>query len=393
MEYNGQYIKRLGHFILIEEINNEEIFPQYLAMDKENGKLFLGKLIPPIYLEDNNIRINLHREINNLRKLSHNNIIYIRSTINSTSNSYIITEYCNGGTLKDFQLFYLNIKKTKFNEKFIQNAINQIVSGLEYLHKNNIVHRYIKLENIFINFNKYKNEIINGNIPPKINYSDISLDDSITFKIGNFFHSKRLTKSNSKSDFNSSIFYEPNYVSPEMVDHLLGNDNSNKNKYDDKIYDIWSLGIITYELLTGKKPFEGKNKEDIYNHIIKGTYELPAYLKASKEIITFINGILQYNPNKRFDWIQIKEHPFLKNNVENFTYIEKDIILNTKDNNLNFGEYEETSYIKLKRIDEEINELKNKIKNLQKENSEKMKDFEKELNKLKDNNIYKSTFN
>ena len=392
MEYKGKFEKRIGHYILVEEIGKDDIFTQYIVVDTVDEKLYIGKIIPLQYLDDKTIRINSQREIDTLSKIKlnpNNNIISIKSVKNSSKNNYIITEYCNGGNLKDFLKFYINKNKTPFNEKFIQNVITQIASGLEYLHNNNIIHRFIKLENIFINIDKYKNKLENGNILPKINYSEINLDEPITFKIGNFYHSKILQKkSHIRAD--SDFFIEPKYMSPEMVGNVMNN-SPNKNIYDGKNFDIWSLGIITYELLTGEKPFEGNNIEDVYNNILKRKYYIPDNLKASKEIISFINGLFQYNPNKIYDWSQIKEHPFLKNNAQNFNYDEKYNLdsgetLPSKvyilPNNDSIIEPKVEPEVKLKIIDNEINNLKQNIINLIKAKENAIQKFEKDLNEL-----------
>ena len=400
MTYKGNYRKRIGDYIFAEEIGKDEKITQYIVIYNKNGKLYMGKIIPLQYLDDENdknIIINAEREFDILKGLKNENIITYKRKKTTTNNFYTIKEYYNGGNLKNFQQFYINKKKTQFNEKFIQNVIRQITSGLEYIHNKNIIHRLIKLENIFININKYENKLINGTIPPKIHYSEINIDEPITFKIGNFDHSKNLEK-NSEISSDSNFIIEPNYMTPQMVENVMNN-SPNKNIYDDKNFDIWSLGIITYELLTGKKPFEGKNKEDIYNNILKRKYDIPSNLKASNEIISFINGFFKYNPFTKFDLSQIKEHPFLKNNVEDFNYNEKVYNFNYEEKKINIDNGETPppkvyilpnddsiikpkveSEVNLQKIDNEINNLKENIKKLMKEKENIIQKFEKDLN-------------
>jgi serine/threonine protein kinase len=84
------------------------------------------------------------------------------------------------------------------NELFIQKVIRHIVSGLEYIHTKNIILCDINLKNILINSNKYKNIVFERKIPAKINYSNISLNDSFTVKIADLDYSKIIEDSNIK---------------------------------------------------------------------------------------------------------------------------------------------------------------------------------------------------
>lgn len=376
MKYKGKRIKKILNYILVEELNKGENFRNILSVNENDGKLCMVKEIPKNFFEKEEIKKNIEREMKNLSKLySKENITCIKDYQRTQNNIYIITEYCNGGNLKDLQNYYINEKKS-FNEKFIQKVIHQILAGMEIMRKKNIVHRHLNLENIFINFNNYENEIINEDVPPKINYSNIDLDESFTIKIGNFYYSKNIEQSNESS----SIIGEPSYISPEMAEKSLGQDSSNELA-DNKI-DIWSLGIITYELLTGKTPFEGNNSEEIYNKVMIGKYSFPNKLKVSKEIISFIAGLLQYYSYKRLSLEEIKEHPFLKKNIDDFNYIELDefnkIEIDSKepDNSLKESLDENCS-------NKEINELKRNILNLIKENQSNIEEFEKELNEVK----------
>ena len=203
------------------------------------------------------------------------------------------------------------------NEFFIQKILRQIAPALEFMHSKNIIHRDIKLENILLNFNTYPNIPKNGKRPQALKFSEKSLNKDFSAKITGLNFSKDLIQDN----MGSTILGTPLYMSPDVVERL---DNKTNKKYNTSA-DLWSLGVITYELLTGTTPFVGSKYEEVFQNIEKGSYKLPKKLKPSIEIISFINGLLQYYPEKRYDWEQIKQHPFLTKSVEDFNFVDLEL--------------------------------------------------------------------
>ena len=103
-------------------------------------------------------------------------------------------------------------------------------------------------------------------------------------------------------DMTETILGAPLFMAPEIM----------KGKAYNNQVDVWSLGVVFFEMLTGFTPFIGKDKMDLLYQIEKGVYRIPKRLKLSLPGLTFLNGCLQYDSNKRLNWDQIFEHEFWK---------------------------------------------------------------------------------
>ena len=303
--------KKIG--VLHKGANDSSV---YLAIDSKKNILTAIKSIPKNKM-DQEAQKNFRRELKNLHNLKHPNIIHILDYLNNQSYNYIVLEYCNGGNLREYLQKYMEKNKAPLNEFFIQKILRQIAPALEFMHSKNIIHRDIKLENILLNFNTYPNIPKNGKRPQALKFSEKSLNKDFSAKITGLNFSKDLIQDN----MGSTILGTPLYMSPDVVERL---DNKTNKKYNTSA-DLWSLGVITYELLTGTTPFVGSKYEEVFQNIEKGSYKLPKKLKPSIEIISFINGLLQYYPEKRYDWEQIKQHPFLTKNVEDFNFVDLEL--------------------------------------------------------------------
>ena len=194
------------------------------------------------------------------------------------------------------------------------------------------MHRDLKPEHILLNYEDEKSR----------ENKDIM---KATFKIISFGLAKRLKE----GELADEIAGSPAYMSPYILTRTI-NPGEEKNFGYNEREEIWTLGVICYELLTGKYPYNAKNKNDPTNKINKGDYYLPITL--SKEAVSFLNCMLQYDSEKRLSAAQLSEHNFLKKNISEFKKIDinelKDveiitqpsIIINNKDNKSiwdNFG--------------------------------------------------------
>ena len=88
--------------------------------------------------------------------------------------------------------------------------------------------------------------------------------------------------------------------------------------YDTKA-DIWSIGTVCYELLIGKSVFDAKTMDVLVEKVKEGKYKVPS--SVSKELVSFLNGMLQYEPDYRLNARELRNHPFLTKNIKDFSYM------------------------------------------------------------------------
>ena len=182
----------------------------------------------------------------------------------------LVLELCENGDLND----RIKEKKQK-NEKFTENEIlkyfYEILQGLYYLHKNRVIHRDLKTLNIFLTENNH-------------------------IKIGDFGVSKKLINNNI---YAYTFVGTPYYLSPEIC----------QNKPYDEKSDIWSLGVVIYELITLNKPFDSESQMGLFMKILKGKpYPINNTIKHSysqKLINLVIENLLDKDPLTRYSIIQI----------------------------------------------------------------------------------------
>ncbi len=195
-----------------------------------------------------------HNEVELMKKLDHPNILKLFDVVKTNGAIYLILEYCNSGDLSG----YIQNDKTHSNDyKYFQ----QIFLGLEYLYKNKILHRDIKPHNILI-----KDGII---------------------KISDFGFAKAFEKNELITTFCGS----PLYMAPEII----------KDKEYNLKSDIWSLGVIIFELFTKKHPYYVDSKQLLWMKIKNGIQINYSDIK-SFEIIDILKNMLVDDPVKRSDW-------------------------------------------------------------------------------------------
>ena len=221
--------------------------------------------------------INVKNQIEIQKKLSHPNIVKIYEVYDIREFYFIIDEYCKYGNLYDYFRFH-------FSEKQICILIYQILSGILYLHENEIIHRDISLDNIMVDHIE----------------KDISTSEPYFFiKIINFSSAKAFNKDKNETQLIGSNYY----IAPEVIEE----------NYNEKC-DVWSAGVILYMLIAKKPPFDGKDKEVIYDKILDEEYNKHSrkLLDFSDEVRDLIDKLLEKDMDKRPSAKEALNHPWFK---------------------------------------------------------------------------------
>lgn len=242
----------------------------YCALHKESGYVVALKVMSKKELINFKLEKNFRREIEIQSFLLHSNISRLYAFFHDQENVYLVLEYSFYGEL------YKHLKKQKkFNNETASFYIYQVSIALSYLHSKKIIHRDLKPENILLSFEN------------TIKLSDFGW----SVKQNSKYKSKRLT-----------ICGTLDYLPPEMIE---------SNEHDHNV-DIWSLGILCFEFLVGKPPFEEVDKNATYKRIAKVDLKIPSFV--DRDAANLITGLLQKNPQKRLTLTQVLKHPWITKN-------------------------------------------------------------------------------
>ena len=271
-------------------------------IEQKEGFYATKKLDRAFSEKEENIR-RLANEINVLKQVIHPNIVSLIDLKKTKNHIYIVMEYCNGGSLTQCLRKYMATFKRPFTEQIVQYLMKQIINGLEACHSRNILHRDLKLDNILVCFNSEQDK------------NSLNMM-KCTVKITDFGFSTII-----KEDLAHTVIGTPVYMPPDMVEAM--NRKQKIQSYAQKA-DIWSLGVLCYEMLVGTIPFNGKSLADLSNKVRRGIYQLPMTL--SQQAVFFIQAMLLENPDKRLYCRELLKQDFLNKNVANFQKINVKLI-------------------------------------------------------------------
>jgi protein-serine/threonine kinase len=273
----------IDEFLILKVVGKGSYGKVLLVRKKDDNGIYAMKVLKKKYMIKKNQVEHIKTERQILEMMDFPFIIKLKFAFQNEHKLYLVMDYCPGG-----ELFFHIQRVERFNEEAVKFYAAQLILAIEYLHKNNIVYRDLKPENVLIDKDGY-------------------------IKITDFGLSKQNILDNHSAN---SFCGTPEYLAPEII----------LNKGHGKAVDWWSLGAIVYEMLTGLPPFYSKDKEKLFNNIKNGNLKFPNYLSANS--IHFLKSIFVEDPDFRLGsglsgTDEIKNHVFFKE-------LDWDLLLNKK---------------------------------------------------------------
>lgn len=237
---------------------------------KKTNNVYVIKVIDKKNIIEQRLVEQMNREIEIMYRIDHPHIVKLVNHFEDDSKFYLILHYASKG-----QLYSLLKKQGKFDERTTSQFIRETIEAVKYLHSFDppIIHRDIKPENLL-------------------------LDENMRIKLADFGWSNFKDNEESRNTYCGT----PEYLSPEMV-RRIGHDAS---------VDIWSIGVLMFELLSGYAPFSGSNQDELFNNIRKIKINWPSdFPPLAKNLIT---RILRLNPKDRMNLDEILTHTWFEKN-------------------------------------------------------------------------------
>nr|XP_020661485.1 death-associated protein kinase 1 isoform X2 [Pogona vitticeps] len=265
------------HYEVGEELGSGQFAVVRKCREKSTGAQYAAKFIKKRRTKSSRrgvSREDIEREVNILKEIQHPNVITLHDVYESKMDVILILELVAGGELFDFLA-----EKESLTEEEATEFLKQILNGVNYLHSLQIAHFDLKPENIML---------LDRSVPkPRIKIIDFGLAHKIDFS----------------NEF-KNIFGTPEFVAPEIVNYEpLGLEA-----------DMWSIGVITYILLSGTSPFLGETKQETLANVSAVNYDFEEefFSNTSGLAKDFIRRLLVKDPKKRMTIQDSLQHPWIK---------------------------------------------------------------------------------
>ncbi len=267
---NGE---KLGRYDIRQKIGEGGMGEVYLAYDEQLDRNVVLKILLPKFLEDIDLVKRFKLEAKAVSALNHPNIITIHEIVETEDFSFIVYEHIKGTTLRD------KINRNQLTIAESVKIIEQTAKGLAAAHSAGIIHRDIKPENIMVRDDGY------------VKILDFGLAKKSVFESDTESKTAQLVETKE-----GVIMGSVQYMSPEQA----------RGEKMDERTDIWSLGVVLYEMLTGKSPFAGKTLSDSIALVLQSKPQPPNVLNSNipDNLQKVIGNALEKKRDERYQNIQ-----------------------------------------------------------------------------------------
>jgi len=234
---------------------------------KTTGELYAMKVIPKRKVVEHKMTEYLHREVKTQSRLRHPNVLRLHYYFEDAEKVYLLLEYASAGSL-----FSVLRKRRRLTEREAAPVFLDVAKGLQHLHQNGIVHRDLKPENIL-------------------------MCDGMVAKLADFGWCAEIEKDGApRHTFCGTM----DYLSPEMV----------QNQPHDHTVDVWSLGVLLFEMLVGKAPFTAASQVKALTLITTAELEVPDFISPLASDL--MRNLVVKNREKRLSLQATIEHPWVR---------------------------------------------------------------------------------
>jgi eukaryotic-like serine/threonine-protein kinase len=271
-QYDLQPNSAIGHYTIVNKIGAGGMGEVYLAQDQKLRRHVAVKLLPEMCTQDADRLSRFQQEARAVSALNHPNILTIHEIGESDNTHYIATEYIDGETLRA----RLNRGKVPVREAL--DIAVQCVSALAAAHENGIIHRDIKPENIMLR---------RDNLVKVLDFGLAKLVERESVSTGDDAVEERYVKTEP-----GVIMGTVQYMSPEQV----------RGHATDARSDIWSLGTVIYEMVSGQPAITGENAADLIAEIVRAHPEPLSQIvdNVPERLDEIVSKTLEKSPDERY---------------------------------------------------------------------------------------------
>lgn len=265
-------------YLIKKQIGKGAFGQVYLAEEIETKAIFAIKRIEKVSLEGNDYLFQaLWKELEVMKRCHCENSVRLFGHFLFNDYYNIVMELCD----TDLDIT-LSKRKKGFSEEEVREILKQLNNAFAIMDKENIIHRDLKLKNVMVTYDK-KNQL------------------GFICKLADFGFSKVM-----EDDITQTKLGTPTTMAPEVLNNMT---------YTKKA-DMWSMGVIIYQLLFKSLPFMARNEKMLLANILNNrTFKIPAGYSLSKTLHDLLSKLMEIDPEKRISWKEYFEHPFFNMNV------------------------------------------------------------------------------